>query len=692
MSKSNADKKWSRLTWSSIVLCILTLLGLYLRVRHLGALGFWGDEDLTSLAVKAILKHGYPLLPSEMIYPRSVVLHYIMAASAKWLGPTEFALRLPVALIGTALIPMAFLMSSRLYGKVIGMLVAGMLCLSFREIEIARYARMYAPFAFFYVLTVYGFYHYYVAGRRGPRWVILVLAVFTLSLHKLAFSLAFMFLIPFLFRNYKVVPKLRLILNFLTVAGAFLILDRLQGTLFHRPRLLHPIATAGSDIATQVGNGLVGRVLGGVKDVLSRFQTPSFDALDHLVRAHAALSAWLLVATAVLIVAMLWWSRRHLSRGQQVLLGLILASCGLQQFNVAFPLFMIFAYTHRKGLLAFRKPSVLATAGFIAVSFTLWFLYAYFALEPSEQAIAWGSTHTRQALKTLLNYPSFRLVWGYVLARPLLSIPAAFGFLACFHAAASEKGDQKALFLMLMFAGPLFLNGLMESHYELFRYSVHVDVFYLTLAALGAVAAPLVLNQICLGRAPHITLSDEAAPEFPKTCGVAALLALSLIAFWDLNPVKTWTTTGLDCYAKQGTHGHFLPDCYPDFKGAARYVRSRMRPDDMLIAVLTTREYYNYLGRLDYWVGMGTPDLRTYPDGEILKDLYVAVPQIRTVDELKAILQKNDSKRKWLLASSRSLRSNNPSLTPQIVDYIVALQNKVVYVAKDQNQQVYVIE
>ena len=84
--------------WSWLLLTLIALVGLYLRVWHLGELGLHGDEDITTLAVRSILDHGYPLLPGGMVYLRALPFHYILAGSVSLLGMTEFALRLPAAL------------------------------------------------------------------------------------------------------------------------------------------------------------------------------------------------------------------------------------------------------------------------------------------------------------------------------------------------------------------------------------------------------------------------------------------------------------------------------------------------------------------------------------------------------------------------------------------------------------------
>lgn len=71
-----------------------TLLGFYLRYRCLGCLGFRWDEDLTSLAVKALLEKGVPELPSGMVYFHFYPYQWIIAAPVKWFGFSEFSMRL----------------------------------------------------------------------------------------------------------------------------------------------------------------------------------------------------------------------------------------------------------------------------------------------------------------------------------------------------------------------------------------------------------------------------------------------------------------------------------------------------------------------------------------------------------------------------------------------------------------------
>ena len=83
-----------------LLVVALMFIGFWLRFRCLGCLGFRWDEDLTSLAVKALLENGIPELPSGMIYLRFFPYQWLLAASALTFDFSEFSLRLPSVDLG----------------------------------------------------------------------------------------------------------------------------------------------------------------------------------------------------------------------------------------------------------------------------------------------------------------------------------------------------------------------------------------------------------------------------------------------------------------------------------------------------------------------------------------------------------------------------------------------------------------
>ena len=147
----------------------LTAVGLYLRLRFLGELGLdrYQDEDIMAVAVQGIREHGYPLMPTGMIYIRALPLLYMMAASTALFDFNEFALRLPPALFGTALIPLSYLLARRFLPVYGALLVVVLVCFSAWQIDVSRTARMYAPFSFFYVLAIYFFIVFKKLFRRS---------------------------------------------------------------------------------------------------------------------------------------------------------------------------------------------------------------------------------------------------------------------------------------------------------------------------------------------------------------------------------------------------------------------------------------------------------------------------------------------------------------------------------------------
>src|SRR5918993_1395184 len=155
-------------------LALIVSVGAYLRLANLGALGFRWDEDLSGLAVRAILEKGVPELPSGMVYWRGGLFSHLMAASASMFGFSEFALRLPAALFGIALIVAAYVFGAALFGRVVGLATAALLALSFWDIDLARYARFYTAFSLLYVLTLYAIWQFRVKAPSAAGGVLCV--------------------------------------------------------------------------------------------------------------------------------------------------------------------------------------------------------------------------------------------------------------------------------------------------------------------------------------------------------------------------------------------------------------------------------------------------------------------------------------------------------------------------------------
>jgi hypothetical protein len=125
---------------------VAVLAGLYGRFKGLGTWPLGVDEFYISRSIDNVLRSGLPQFPCGGYYTRGLLYQYLVAgARMSGLSP-ELGARMISALSSLAVLPAAFLLGRRIGGSLAGWLTVIMLCVSVWEIEMARFARMYAPF------------------------------------------------------------------------------------------------------------------------------------------------------------------------------------------------------------------------------------------------------------------------------------------------------------------------------------------------------------------------------------------------------------------------------------------------------------------------------------------------------------------------------------------------------------------
>lgn len=137
--------KWEQ-SWLLWITGAAILVGLYGRFVGLGRWPLGVDEFYISSSIDNILRTGLPEFLCGGYYTRGVLYQYIVAALRLTGLTPEFASRMVSALSSLAVLPAAYLLGRRLHGRPTGLLVVAILSVSIWEIEMARFARMYAPF------------------------------------------------------------------------------------------------------------------------------------------------------------------------------------------------------------------------------------------------------------------------------------------------------------------------------------------------------------------------------------------------------------------------------------------------------------------------------------------------------------------------------------------------------------------
>jgi len=179
------------------VILALTAVAVAVRLYDLGALGFFGDEETTAFAARALAEGRGSEMPSGMPYRRALPFTWLNAVSASLFGlDGEFAYRVPAALMGALTVPLLYFVTASIAGPGAGLFAALLLALSGWHLVWSRMARMYAPV----LLVALAFFYFIWSWQRSGRgrelaaaFLLYLLAVF---LHSAAGAIA---LFPILF-------------------------------------------------------------------------------------------------------------------------------------------------------------------------------------------------------------------------------------------------------------------------------------------------------------------------------------------------------------------------------------------------------------------------------------------------------------------------------------------------------------
>jgi hypothetical protein len=147
--------------------------GLYGRFKGIGTWPLGVDEFYISRSIDNVLRTGLPAFPCGGYYTRGLIYQYTVAGLRLSGWSPEVAGRFVAAMSSLAVLPAAYLLGRRVQGSLAGWLAVIILCVSIWEIEMARFARMYAPFqaVFAWYLVAY---LKFTVDKNGAalRWMI----------------------------------------------------------------------------------------------------------------------------------------------------------------------------------------------------------------------------------------------------------------------------------------------------------------------------------------------------------------------------------------------------------------------------------------------------------------------------------------------------------------------------------------
>ena len=166
----------SRPEWTRIV--VLLLLGVVLLLLGLGSRPLWDiDEGMHAVTPRVMVQTGDWLAPTfngEPFHDKPPLYNWLVAVSFVLLGYTEFAARLPGALLGLATVFLTYLSGRRLLGPPAAFLGAVVLLCSLEFVVLSRAVMYDIVLAFFVTLALFAWYRAYTDQQRRGRFLMLM--------------------------------------------------------------------------------------------------------------------------------------------------------------------------------------------------------------------------------------------------------------------------------------------------------------------------------------------------------------------------------------------------------------------------------------------------------------------------------------------------------------------------------------
>ena len=144
--------------WSYAILGLIVVLAAYVRLDDLGGAAIAFDEPQHIFGALSYLETGRPVLPSGVVYDRSMFYTWSVAQSIRVFGNHLFAARLPGAMFGVLTVLLTYAFGRLLFNNAVGLVAGFALALLPFEVVWSRTVRMYSAYQFFFLLTLYAIY------------------------------------------------------------------------------------------------------------------------------------------------------------------------------------------------------------------------------------------------------------------------------------------------------------------------------------------------------------------------------------------------------------------------------------------------------------------------------------------------------------------------------------------------------
>jgi hypothetical protein len=546
------------------------LAGLYGRFKGLGTWPLGVDEFYITRSIDNILRTGLPEFSCGGYYLRGLVYQYLVAA-VRLTGLTpEFAGRCVAALCSVATLPAAYLLGKRIMGPMAGWLTVIILSLSIWEIEMARFARMYAPFQAVFVWYLVFCLRYSIDKQRAAFGWMIALSVLGAFTWEGGVLLGIANIVTVLLARehgrltpveWKRLAALVLLLGLLYVAGTSDLRGGTEGTDAHAAAAAAPANQAADFAATGAA----------------------------ALRQHLVWSCGWLLICGLACLSLPWiWSFRRRSLAALSLCA-VLAAAAAHAFTLAAGILALSLLTQFIALRELSAPRARYFLISLAAYLVFWLAFYHGPGVASHEPMAGGAAAMPPLLQHLFGFPdlydTMLRPWGRTM--PVLSMVLGLALIYIFRSCLATRSDRPepmtillTLLLMMLLIIGAAPPARIETRYTFFLYPAFI--------VLAVAASMLAMQRLKFLRRASLL-------------GSAAVPLLCFGATEDFQPKDLIAVDSAQVNFRVGMSAARAAHYYlhNDMRSVGEWLAAQVRPGDVVIAGIPNLD--EYYPRFDYF-------------------------------------------------------------------------------------------
>jgi hypothetical protein len=478
-----------------VLIGLALVAGTYFRLKGLGKSPFAVDEYYIASSVRNILEYGLPQFDCGGYYTRGLLLQYLVAPFFKYGSNDELYFRLIIVISNILTIPAIYLLAKRISDPTIACLAIILFCFSVWEIEMARFARMYAPFQMLFAWYLYCLYKgVMLEDTEARKWMYLI-SLISIFVYEGAIFLVIANFVPIVinWRESRLLDYC-ICIGIFILAYVFIVAD-----LYPVQNLPNGELPPSADMPTPSMRNTLGPIDLPVLLIGTVTSSTLWTAAFIIVAMLSGLAVW----------ALLWMDDKNqesriLWRRRLIISILIIASL-FHQFGLMIEIAVLALLLDRLfGCFELRNISariIVLPAVAILGSFIFWLSYilisekwqvlidSYITLDTDE-----GNTLIKKALVALFGYPDlyFKVVSQWLKTMPLSLITSGALVIYGTTIALIKRSEisRGYLFLLIVLIGYYLLVSTLDTlysgmRYHFFLYSVVLLVVALSLSGVS---------------------------------------------------------------------------------------------------------------------------------------------------------------------------------------------------------------